>query len=95
MTRFPDLAVGTKMADLVPKLLECMNDKDSAVRASADAVVALVIAKKGCKKQDWEGGMDGLSASVRRTTQVRQGARGLAGRLAGTQVSWHAVWLAA
>jgi hypothetical protein len=71
-TRFPALEVGTKFGQelFLPKLLECMNDKDSGVRASADKVLALVWAKKGFKKEDLTAAMEKLSDSAKRTTQV-------------------------
>ena len=68
--RFPALPVGTSMGDLVPQLLQCMNDKDSKVRAFADTVVGIMVAKKGAKKSAIDKELSALSGSMQRTTKV-------------------------
>jgi hypothetical protein len=59
------------MKAIIPQLLDCMNDKDSKVRANADLVVGIMVSKKAASQSDILKGMDKLSASAQRSTKER------------------------
>lgn len=69
--RFPELKVGTDMKALVPQLCDCMNDKDSKVRAYAEQVVTIMVAKKGASHAEIMKGLEKLTGAAQRSTKER------------------------